>query len=387
MIFKKTIKSYFRPAEKIARQLLHGLLYKLYGNKPAALPLQTDTCRKILICRYDRAGDMIVTTPVIHLLHQMIPNVQIHVLASPRNSSLLRYDRRVAKVYELDGTQEPLQIFLSLFKGNLRHQMREERYDAVFCFVFHKTTLAGLVASILTGSESVKIGITHPDPRRMELYYTLFNVLLETEFERETMAELLVRFVCKPFGWKYSPDLVEYGVELADTHYQYAESVLQMLPKNNTENGGQKLVFYNCSAGKLICEWSFERNHACLTLLTKRFPDVHFCINTAPQDRARGEALHALFPKATTLLPLSNDLLDICALVQRMDAVFTPDTSIVHIATMYRKPLVALYSRSLYAVEWFPFGDFPRKILISEGQEPVESITPEQASEAFAEII
>lgn len=371
-------------AEAVARAVGYRLLRLLFRNKPATAPLNAAFCRKILLCRYDRIGDMIVTTPVINLLREMLPEAEIHVLASPRNSSLLEHDRRVAKVYEFDGTQKSLPALRSLFARPLRAAMRKERYDAVFSLVFHKTTMAGLVANILTGAQSVKIGIAHPT--RTALYSTLFNLLLPVEFERETMAELQVRLVCAAFGWEYSKELVRYGVELSEAHTTCAQETLRAFHNYQQSDSAQKIVFYNCSAGAPARQWSLRRNRECLRLLMERFPSAHFLLNTAPHDRSLGEALHAVFPIKTTLLPASRDLLDVCALVQRVDAVFTPETSIVHIATMYRKPLVALYSQLSYAVEWLPFGDFPFRIVLTEGEEPIESITPEKAVAAFGEV-
>lgn len=369
--------------EAVARAIGYQFLRLLFRNESAAAPLNAATCQKILLCRYDRIGDMIVTTPVINLLHTLLPEAEIHVLASPRNFSLLKHDRRVAKVYAFDGTQKPLRALLALFVPPLRTLMRYERYDAVFSLVFHKTTMAGLVANILTGASSVKIGIEHPT--RTALYSTLFNLLLPVEFERETMAELQVRMVCTAFGWEYSKERVRYGVELSEAHQTCADETLRALPQHH-QSPSQKLIFYNYSAGAPARQWSVERNRACLQLLIKRFPTAHFLLNTAPQDRLFGEVLHAAFPTRTTLLPASNDLLDVCALMQRVDAVFTPETSIVHIATMYRKPLVALYSRLSYAVEWLPFGDFPFRIVLTQDEEPIESITPEEAVAAMADV-
>ena len=371
-------------AEAVARSIGYRFLRLIFRNKPSATTLHAASCRKILLCRYDRIGDMIVTTPVINLLREMLPDAEIHVLASPRNSSLLAYDRRVAKVYEFDGTQKPLAALRSLFARPLRTAMRKERYDAVFALVFHKTTMAGLVANILTGAKSVKIGIAHPT--RTALYSTLFNLLVPIEFERETMAELQVRLVCAAFGWEYSKEIVRYGVELSEAHTACAKEILRAFHHHQQADSAQKIVFYNCSAGAPARQWSLRRNEECLRLLTERFPNAHFLLNTAPHDRSLGEVLHAVFPIKTTLLPASRDLLDVCALVQHVDAVFTPETSIVHIATMYRKPLVALYSQLSFAVEWLPFGDFPFRIVLTEGEEPIESIMPEKAVGAFGEL-
>ena len=366
--------------EAVARRIGYRFLRLVFRNAPAQVPLAAENFRKILLCRYDRIGDMIVTTPVINALRSYLPNAEIHVLASPRNSSLLKYDSRVAKVYELDGTQKPLPFLRSLFSRRLRTAMRAENYDVVFCLVFHKTTLAGIVANVLAGTNAVKIGIAHPT--RMALYSTLFNLLVAIELERETMAELQVRLLCEVFGWEYHTQAVRYGVELASRHHDRANEILRHLPTNPS----QRLVFYNCSAGAPERQWSEKRNRALLQLLTERFPDMLFCLSTAPQDRKLGEALHRSFPASTTLLPLSEDLLDVCALLQRMDAVFTPETSIVHIATMYRKPLVAMYSRLSFDIKWLPFGEFPRRIVLTDREEPLENIEPEAVLQAFTEV-
>jgi ADP-heptose:LPS heptosyltransferase len=366
--------------EAALRPVGYGILRLIFHNAPAVLPLQfsPDATPRVLLFRYDRIGDMIVTTPMIDLLHERLPNAEIHVLASPRNASLLRHDTRVAAVYEFDGTISQFEALRNLFP--LRKQLGSLRFDVIFSLVSHKTTFGGLVANILGGSEAVKVGLGYPT--RNGLYSTLYNALTQTEFDGETIAEAQVRQMCMVFGWEYSSAIVRYSVQLSAENEARAERILSAIPAHSTS-----LVLYNISAGKPKHRWSPERNSECLRRLTQCFPGAHFVVNAAPNDAADAAELQRQFPTRLSVLPATNDLLDVCAVVKRVQAVISPDTSIIHIASMYRKPLVGMYPRVSYHAQWLPFGDFPYRVVLTEGEEPVEAIEPERVVAAFGEIM
>jgi ADP-heptose:LPS heptosyltransferase len=55
--------------------------------------------RNILFLRYDRIGDMVITTPVFRELKREYPEINISVLASKVNQTILDNNPYVDKVY------------------------------------------------------------------------------------------------------------------------------------------------------------------------------------------------------------------------------------------------------------------------------------------------
>ena len=67
---------------------------KLIANKKNT-PFDNKKFKKILIFRYDRIGDMIVTTPLISALKKNFPNSRVIILASELNAKVLTNNRHV----------------------------------------------------------------------------------------------------------------------------------------------------------------------------------------------------------------------------------------------------------------------------------------------------
>ncbi|MBK9248072.1 MAG: glycosyltransferase family 9 protein [Ignavibacteria bacterium] len=125
--------------ENAFRNFIYFLFRIFLRNKQVSLPLDGSKIKKILILRYDVLGDMIVTTPVFHLLQEKLPHAEIHVVGTKRNVVLLKHDERISKILCYDET------FRSLLE--LRRLARRENYDCIVGLVFYKATKAGAWAN------------------------------------------------------------------------------------------------------------------------------------------------------------------------------------------------------------------------------------------------
>lgn len=80
------------------------------------------------------------------------------------------------------------------------------------------------------------------------------------------------------------------------------------------------------------------------------------------------------------------DFSDICALVKHSKAVLTPDTSIVHIASCFNKPVVGLYNNVKWNLERFaPLSE--RNIVLQSDSEDNIDINTEKIIKAVKEIL
>jgi len=53
----------------------------------------------ILFLRYDRIGDMVLTTPVFREYKKVYPNSKIYVLASKTNSEIIRFNQYIDQIF------------------------------------------------------------------------------------------------------------------------------------------------------------------------------------------------------------------------------------------------------------------------------------------------
>jgi ADP-heptose:LPS heptosyltransferase len=388
-----------------AKRSIYAVLRLVFRNREMTLPVDASRMKKVLIFRYDRIGDMIVTTPLVNLLRERLPQAELHILASPRNIALIENDARFHKIFLYNGVNAGLRDLWSLLR--LTRTLRRERYDCVLPLVFHgQATWTGILLNLVAASHAVKP--MHLEEGRKELYATLYNMHLPkpdpTPENSPPMAEVLVRFACAIFGWDYSPALVRYGIALSPDHEASAEALCKELSLDRST------TMVNLSAGKDFCQWSEDRNREFLRQFRAAFPEVRVLLNAAPSERAQAErlvqSLAAEFASASSvsassasassvngalrndlvLLPPTNDILAIAAVIKRVGMVVTPDTSVVHLATAFEIPLVVFYSRLSFGGDWLPFPVMPYRALFTEGFVPAETITPEAVLAAYADL-
>ena len=146
---------------RFIRSSLYRVLRFFFKNEKVSTPLDASLIKKILILRYDRMGDMVVTLPMIDIIQKSIPHAEIHVLASPMNIGMISDDPRVAKTILWDRKNS------SLF--SLSKKIRAENYDVILAVVFFKMTYAGLITNIMAGAKPVKITLAYSESRRAAL--------------------------------------------------------------------------------------------------------------------------------------------------------------------------------------------------------------------------
>ena len=73
------------------------LLRLLTNKKNSSFDIKKS--KKVLILKYDRIGDMIVTTPIFRELKNAYPNCSISVLASEENKDVIKYNPYIDNIY------------------------------------------------------------------------------------------------------------------------------------------------------------------------------------------------------------------------------------------------------------------------------------------------
>ncbi len=317
--------------------------------------------KKILIFRYDRIGDMLLTTPVFDILHRNAPQAEIHVLASESNDCVIRCDKRVAKVF--------------LFKKNvvrllqLRRQIRQENYNCVLCLVFDKTK-DGLLAQFLCGTRAVRVTVAHE--RRFEVYTPLYDV--QVPRVRGTIGQLQAHVVCHAFGWQCDLDNLKYELAICNDSEQRMETWFRETV------GEYAALLLNLSAGDEHRSWTPQSAAEVAKFITVRYPQTRIIALAMPAEAAKIQALRSACPEILAAPP-TPDIMDVISLVRRAVAVITPDTSVLHIAAIEGKPLVGLYSGISFEELFAPVHNL-HEILRSEADSPVSAIKSKSIIEA-----
>ena len=125
----------------------------------------------------------------------------------------------------------------------------------------------------------------------------------------------------------------------------------------NGSAGGAR-VLINISAGTAEREWPADRYAALARHVAKRHPDAVVRLIASPVDAERASRIARESGASHVPTPRLRDAI---ALVATADFVFTPDTSIVHAASAFKRPAVAIFARGKRS-DWSLYGTTGRSI-------------------------
>ncbi|MGA2298109.1 MAG: glycosyltransferase family 9 protein [FCB group bacterium] len=365
------MKKFLKQIENFNRRLLYSLLKIFFKNPKASIPLDKSQIKKILIFRYDVIGDMLVTTPVFDLIRKHLPDTELHVLASSKNSFLIKNDERIDKIYEWD------KKYFSLF--SLIQKMRKEKYDLILAMVLFRTTFSGLLANFIGKKKAVKVTVLHE--KRKDLYSALFNVQVNLSEWRQkvTMAELQYRMICILFDLNFNNLDINLSLPIPEENLKTAIDYYSILSKKRN-------IILNISSRESFRKWSVENNKHLIEKIIKKYQDVRVIISSSPEDYDEAKSICPERSEQVTLFKPTQDMWDVFALIRYSDLVISPDTGIIHIASMFKKPVLGLYSSiNNKDSDWDAFGVPFRKIL-SRNSTPLSTITVDEVFEAFCNL-
>lgn len=351
--------------ETFTRSIVHCLLRLFFGNRTRSVPLASDIVQKVLVFRYDRIGDMVLTTPVFDLIQANRPQAIIHVLASSTNAPILRCDERISKVYVFRKNIRSLWY--------LRKQMKKEQFDVVLCLVFNKTW-DGLLAQWLCGSETVRITVAHES--RIKFYEPLYDIQ-SPRASAKSIAELHTNALAFAFGWDNKPLPLTLRICPAAKKRQY--NFVQNIANERS------VLLINCSAGSSDRSLSLELAVSIAKEIQLLYPDISIMVIAAPNDNTLVKKIGAELPSVHQV-PILNDIHDVCALVEVVSWLITPDTSIAHFAVAVRTPLVGLYKADSFKDKLFVPVDVRNEIVCANEGENVRDIKSEKVVAAFVRL-
>jgi ADP-heptose:LPS heptosyltransferase len=367
------------PLQKLEYWWRHAIVYpalrKLLHNPQAALPMNIQHIHRILIFRYDRIGDMIVTTPIFRLLKHANPSLQIGVLTSDANAELIRNNPYVDEIYILHKN------FSSRLKELLR--IRSRRYEMILHFVFNRTTRGALLAKFIA-PHSIKIG--QGDAK----YGFYFNALLAPPRFHEHMVHTLVFMVEQVFGLKNGLSELDFEIYFDSTSLQKLSdySLRHRLALRGKESHNElPYIVFNLSATDVARRISVTQ---AIALIQHLMNDSRFklILSAAPNDKEMQVLCRQLSEKGKCLLfPElgSASLLELAALIQYAAAAITPDTSIIHFASATKTPVLGFFTPRQGMNEWLPY-NIPHKLVTAEEGKDVSTIpisTMKKAADKF----
>jgi ADP-heptose:LPS heptosyltransferase len=313
--------------------------------------------KKVLFLRQDKIGDMVISFPVFDALKRRFPQIKIAVVGSPRNYALIKDDPRIDHIH--------------LYTKRPWHDLREiliirrERYDCVLDMIDNDSATT-LILSQLAAPGKPRIGIGK----------IKFAPFYDYNFPHsdnggghciDNAVELLIPFgIAVDDKERFAPPFVP-----ADAHVKVDRFMKEIA-------GSGPLVGFNLSAGMPTRLWAAEKAKALTKMLVSLPESVRVILIVTRGDFARGEEVLKAVNGHAWLVPRGLNLLEVSALIARLDLLISPDTSLIHIARSYQVPVVGLYSGAERNFRrWHPYRQSDGSV-VSDCVEHLFDITPEQ---------
>ena len=306
---------------------------------------------------------MIVTTPIFRSLKEIHPNLEIGVFASETNAEIIRFNPFVDHVYVLYSNWTKLAAEIM--------KARKANYEVVLNLIFNRTTSGGILSNLVSPS-GIKIG------QGDEKYRFYFNRLLSLSRSKSHMLETLANIIRDVFNIKLTTKEMTYEIVADEKTIQTVNTFLtkeDIRPRNRLLPGKPCYIVFNLSANDSVRRISAEQALAIGSHLGSKSLFRTVLIG-APQDSMLRKVIHDLQRQAGCI-PFPDHgnatLLEVSALIENAVAVITPDTSIIHIASAKKVPVLGFYTAMQDVHEWLPH-QVKNRIVVSPAHEPTSAI-------------
>lgn len=308
--------------------------WMLPGPRETTLPPATNPDFRVLFIRYERIGDMIMATSLIRNIAAALPSGKVDVLATPTTAPVLERNPYVGKVLTLE--RNSLRSYSDLMK-----QLRRERYTVMVDGrinnppVFTSTPLL-----MYAGRARFRVGAR--GQRRPRIYNVCVPEWNRVDHYIEGSKHLVVPFGVNPNDVDWQPELFLSAEEESWAEKQWQGATTLANSEGGRGSGTTKRLLVNLSASEPKRRWPDGKFIATLQAARASAPNMPIIVIGLPSE---WESVSRV-ANAVRALPVETPRLrDAFALVGTSDMVFTPDTSISHAASAFRKPSLVLLKR------------------------------------------
>lgn len=356
-----------KPVKKIEllfKQILRfPFLVLLSKGKPSKIPADPEKVNSILILRPDKLGDMVVTIPVIHALKEKYPHIRIEVMASPHNVSIIKNDPNIDQIH----------LYVkNIFKDwPMMSGLKKKNFDIVYDPICHDS-ITGLLMTKIIGHNAI-----HAASRKLEFkkYYDYCRPYQPEGNDHNIDNGLLLFDLLGMDASKINP---YRSIFIPDSSNQIAEKFWAGRKNNNCFWTG-----LNISAGSDSRMLPNEKYQQTMDKIKSKYADVRFVIFSTMADREKALAIQAGSKAESVLIPENLSLLDVSALMRKLNMLISPDTSMIHIARLMQIPVVGLYSGHIRNLQfWRPYRQ-EFGIIVADNINNLFDIEPDQIVEQF----
>ncbi len=317
--------------------------------------------RHIAVFQPGRAGDFVLTTPLCDAIKAFAPDSRLTLIVGPRAAEMARAHPSIDRVWVFDRAPHRL--------AGLAARLLTHRFDLWLDPKIHPSRNGAMAATLARAR--VKVGYNGPKLRPFT------HDLAEFPDPGGHYIEQVLGCLGPP-GIP-APEDPRPTVGLTPEAEAWAQD---QLPADHAP-----VVVVNISAGHPTRYWTGERWIELLRSASA-FGESDLLLSAAPEDAAvAARIVREVAASGIRIrqLPRSG-LVELAALVRRADLVLTVDTSFVHLAAAFDRPIVALYKHAYPEVSLFAPRSTVQEMVISEPGTTVASIPVDAVARAVERI-
>lgn len=346
--------------------------WMLPGPRETTLPSPTSSNYRVLFIRYERIGDMIMATSLIRNIAAALPGRKVDVLATPTTAPVLEGNPNVGKVLVLD--RKSVGSY-----GQLMKQLRREKYTVMVDGRINNPPIFTSTPLLMyAGRARFRVGAQ--GNRKPRIYNVSVPEWNRVDHYIEGSKHLAIPFGVNPATVDWQPEIFLSADERERAEESWEEARSLVASRQAEPGTITKRLLVNLSASERKRRWPDGKFLATLEAGRSRAPGMPMIVIGLPVEwdsvQKVAHAVHAI-PVQTPLLR------DAFALVGTSDLVFTPDTSISHAASAFRKPSLVLLKR-----EHKPYAPYntPGEI-VAWNEDEIQQMPHERVARALEKLI
>jgi len=291
--------------------------------------------KRILLLRQDRIGDVLVSTPFLKFLRKEFADSQIDVLLGNGNKAVGKLAKNYAdKVFYYN--KSLFATFLLLIK------LRFQKYDLIVDLLDNPSRTSRLLIKLLKPKNALGFAGKNSD------VYTL-EATLPNRLENHIVVRILE--LLRPLG--YNPK----GIK-AELEYPLDKETIEKgklaFEKDDIENG---IIAINLSGSNDHKYWGFENNIQLINSLSQNYPKLSIYLFAYGKYTTIANEISKMTKAKITHNIESLDIM--AAAISNCRLMITPDTSVVHICSAFKIPVVSLHKYiedERYGMPWTAIG-------------------------------
>lgn len=312
----------------------------------------------ILVFQIGKIGDTILTTPLFANLKKFFPESKVTVLCSTFNKSIISVNPYVDNFLVYD--KKIISTLKILFK------LRMINFDYWIDIKNEYSSTSTYFLKICNPQVSLGFNVG-----KYVFDINLFDFITGYHY---------VDYATAPFGFLLKEKNLKEEL-IRRPHFIIPESIQGKYKYLKKE---KPTVLLNLSSDNFARRWAFRNWEELISYFSDT--DFEIILTSLPDEKSRWLSLLEEAKYSNVKYIDSVTIFEFAELIKTVDILISPDTSAVHIASCFNKPVIALYNNVQWNINKFaPLSDH-KVILKSKERNSINSISPHDVIEAFGEL-